>query len=139
MKTQNDVVQVRKKGNPPRASCFRSKRKHTKSFLFEAKKDTHQRCPFWIVRESFHGGSSFGSAVAALVAGDRLPPMYPRMTMRALGCYIGEAGGKVKNLAINCVKNRKLDDRMVKENNEWERVGGLESCREVSYDPALGR
>ena len=40
---------------------------------------------------------------------------------------------------INCVRNRKLDDRMVKENNEWERVGGVESCHEVSYDPALGR
>ena len=79
MKTQNEVVQVRKKGDPPGASFFRSKWKHIKSFLFEARKDTNQRCPFCIVRESFHGGRSFGSVIAALVAGDCLPSMYPNM------------------------------------------------------------
>ena len=39
--------------------------------------------------------------------------MYPEMTMWALGCQAGEAGGRIKILAINYVRNRKLDDRMM--------------------------
>ena len=71
------------------------------------------------MRESFHGGRGFGTVFATLVAGDRLPPMYPEMTMRVLGCLVGEAGGRIKNLAINYVRNRKLDEGMIGRNAEW--------------------
>ena len=70
------------------------------------------------MRVSFHEGRGFGTVFATLVAGDRLPPMYPEMTMWVLGCSVGEASGRIKNLAINYVRNRKLDDGMMERNAE---------------------
>ena len=32
---------------------------------------------------------------------------------------VGEAGGRIKNLVINYVRNRELDDGMMERNAEW--------------------
>ena len=64
----------------------KEKRKSIEGFLFAVA----------ILVGTFHCWKRFGEVVAALVAGDRLPPIYPVMTMGVLRSGVGEVGGKNK-------------------------------------------
>ena len=64
---------------------------------WKRKKEIHQRLPFFHCHRDVPLPEEFGEVVATLVAGDRLPPMYPVMTIGALCGPVGEVGGKRKS------------------------------------------
>lgn len=66
---------------------------------YKEKNEIYQWLPFLGRKREVPLPEKFGKVVAALVAGNRLPPIYPEMTMGALGGWVGEDGETIKNLA----------------------------------------